>query len=106
MNHFTLLVVVLLYGTLTAQAQETETEHPYYASFTQPYKTIVKTSKGYVEVEYFPPMGRDASWQMLISPATTKWTKKRLIDTAVVFQMILKNAEYGGWVRCQHNIKP
>ncbi len=75
MNHFTLLVVVLLYGTLTAQAQETETEHPYYASFTQPYKTIVKTSKGYVEVEYFPPMGRDASWQMLISPATQKLTK-------------------------------
>ena len=73
MNHFTLLVVVLLYGTLTAQAQETETEHPYYASFTQPYKTIVKTSKGYVEVEYFPPMGRDVSWQMLISPATQKW---------------------------------
>ncbi|MBK9459527.1 MAG: hypothetical protein IPN94_08845 [Sphingobacteriales bacterium] len=75
MNHFTLLVAVLLYGTLTAQAQETETEHPYYASFTQPYKTIVKTSKGYVEVEYFPPMGRDVSWQMLISPATQKLTK-------------------------------
>lgn len=78
MNRFTLLVVVLLYGTLTTQAQETETEHPYYPSFTQPYKTIVKTSKGYVEVEYFPPMGRDASWQMLISPATQKWTKKKV----------------------------
>ena len=78
MNHFTLLVVVLLYGTLTAQAQVSSIGYPYYASFTQPYKTIVKTSKGYVEIEYFPPMGRDASWQMLISPATTKWSKIKL----------------------------
>lgn len=70
---FLFAITVFYYGTITAFVQAQDIS----PTFDKPYKTIVKTPKGYVEVEYFPPQWETISEQSLISPSCIKWMRGR-----------------------------
>ena len=69
-NTYLLAIALFCYCFVATQAQEAPT-----LPFDKPYKSIVKTPSGYVEVEYFSPQYETISEQRLISPSSLKWIK-------------------------------